>query len=139
MVEAIIDAAKSSASSTNRSYNSVRNFLRRCNKKDKDTALHLAVRRNHLGVAKHIIEADPSLLIINKQSDFKSTIYKAAEQGYMAMVALLCDPYEAQNNVVHRGQSALCAAIIGRDTGTLSSNLQNHLFSKLAYHISDFR
>ncbi|KAL8093080.1 hypothetical protein AgCh_035097 [Apium graveolens] len=128
VVKAIIDGAKKAASSTNRSYSSVKSFLRQCNKKDKDTALHLAVQRNHLGVAKYLLEVDPSLLIINKQSDFKSTIYKAAEQGYRGMVALLCDKYEDQNNHVHKGQTALCAAIIGRDKESVISILRraNH-------------
>lgn len=138
VVGAIIDAAKRlhPSCSEDAPDNSYESFFNKCSKNDKDTALHLAVRGNHVDVVKMILEADPGYLDQNKRSysavdvqylnrgvyknkDLKTLIYMAAELGhtYKTMVKLLCNTYEADNTLGHKGQTALHAALIMRDGG----------------------
>lgn len=53
----------------------------------------------------------------NKNSDLKSLAYIAAEKRYKDIVKLVCETYEARNEIGHWGQTTLHAAIIGRDAG----------------------
>lgn len=139
-VKAIIDAARRlpPPCSEDAICSSFEAFFNKTYKNDTDTALHLAVRGNHVDVVALILEADPGyrgklgniysadIQYLNrsvyKNRDLKTLIYMAAERGYKykAMVKLLGETYGVDNSLGHKGQIALRAAIMGRDKGMQS-------------------
>lgn len=115
VVEVIINAAKHSFSSEQ-----FVDFVRQIDN-NEDSALHLAVRGNHLDVVKLIVQyADPT----RRNKDSKSPIYIAAEQGNKEIVKLLCES-KFENTLGPGGQTTLHAAITGGDLGMHVHMCQN--------------
>ena len=87
--------------------------------KSKNTALHLAVMGNHLGVVRQILMANPSYICDNNNRELKTPIYIAAERGYKDIVRELADNYSRSRtcSAGPRCQTVLHAAVLGRDKG----------------------
>lgn len=84
-----------------------------------DTALHIAVRENHLNVVNLLLHVEPEFpyLVDGLNYEFKRPIYIAAERGYKDIVKVLCDICDLECISGPQSESALHAAIRGRDTG----------------------
>lgn len=113
MVEVLLDTAKQMFSEE---YYRYEKFVGQADNKNGDTALHLAVWRNHLAVVKLILQVNgPHKAKINR--DYKTPLFIAAQNGFKDIVRLLCDTFIFENILGPRGQTVLHAAIIGRDPG----------------------
>jgi ankyrin repeat protein len=105
---------------------SVRQMLRMMNK-EKDTALHEAVRNNHLDVIKLLIKEDPDFSYPANHAG-ETPLYLAAERGYRESVF---DILRTCNSPAHGGplgRTALHAAVICRDEGKLIHYQQYYCF-----------
>nr|XP_017238850.1 PREDICTED: ankyrin-3-like isoform X1 [Daucus carota subsp. sativus] len=121
VVKALIEAAVSSFPSvTEREA-----FLRQPDKKNMETALHLAVVGEHLDVVNLILEADSTYPHDDKNRKLKTPIYIAAEQGYTNIVKRLCKTSEfGYTTLGPKNQTALHAAILGRDADCVTCLLE---------------
>ncbi|XP_052194667.1 ankyrin repeat-containing protein At5g02620-like isoform X2 [Diospyros lotus] len=80
---------------------------------EKDTALHEAVRNNHLGVVELLLEEDPDLSYAAANSAGETPLYLAAEGDYHEIVsAILGGTCRNQANGGPNGRTALHAAVI---------------------------
>ncbi|XP_017240336.2 uncharacterized protein LOC108213104 [Daucus carota subsp. sativus] len=112
-------AAKRSACHEDAPYNSFE-ALFYITDQDGHNVLQLAVMGNNKDAVELILKEDPEYhhKRSNKNSDLKSLAYIAAEKRYKDIVKLVCETYEARNEIGHWGQTTLHAAIIGRDADT---------------------
>ncbi|KAL5781880.1 hypothetical protein ACOSP7_006909 [Xanthoceras sorbifolium] len=80
----------------------------------KDTALHQAVRYNHVDVVDKLIEAEPDLPYDANDSG-ETPLYLAAERGYPKIVKKILDRCESPAHRGPIGRTALHAAVIRKD------------------------
>ncbi|KAL1822414.1 hypothetical protein ACET3Z_009192 [Daucus carota] len=114
----LLKAAKRAACHEDAPYNSFEALFDNTDQ-DGHNVLQLAVMGNNPDAVEVILKEDPAYQQkrSNKNSDLKSLAYIAAEKGYKDIVKLLCETYEARNEIGRVGQTTLHAAIIGRDEG----------------------
>ncbi|XP_052193069.1 ankyrin repeat-containing protein At5g02620-like [Diospyros lotus] len=88
-------------------------LLRMPTLEEKDTALHEAVRNNHLGVVELLLEEDPDLSYAAANSAGETPLYLAAERHYHEIVsAILGGSCRNQAYGGPNGRTALHAAVI---------------------------
>ncbi|KAL1822406.1 hypothetical protein ACET3Z_009184 [Daucus carota] len=111
----LLKAAKRSACHEDAPYNS---FEALFNITDEDgyNVLQLAVHQNNRDAVELILKEDLAYQQqrSNKNSELKSLASIAAEKGYKDIVKLVCETYEARNEIGRVGQTTLHAAIIYR-------------------------
>ncbi|KAL1822411.1 hypothetical protein ACET3Z_009189 [Daucus carota] len=104
----LLKAAKRSACHEDAPYNS---FEALFNITDEDgyNVLQLAVHQNNQDAVELILKEDPAYQQqrSNKNSELKSLAYIAAEKGYKDIVKLVCESYEARNEIGRVGQTTL--------------------------------
>ncbi|XP_059445065.1 ankyrin repeat-containing protein ITN1-like [Corylus avellana] len=100
----------------------VKELLRMTNK-EKDTALHEAVRYNHLEVVKLLISKDPDFSYSANDAG-ETPLYIAAERGFKDLLFEILDKCKSPMHGGPLGRTALHAALLPRyryyeyDTGT---------------------
>nr|XP_011461656.1 PREDICTED: ankyrin repeat-containing protein At5g02620-like [Fragaria vesca subsp. vesca]XP_011461659.1 PREDICTED: ankyrin repeat-containing protein At5g02620-like [Fragaria vesca subsp. vesca] len=88
-------------------------FLIRRTKKEKNTALHEAVRFNHFDVVKKLTEEDPGFLYSANDAG-ETPLYMAAERGHTQLVSKILDTCTSPSYQGPKGLTALhIAAIYG--------------------------
>jgi len=88
-------------------------LLRKATLEEKDTALHEAVRNNHLGVVELLLKEDPDLSYAAANSAGETPLYLAAEGDYHEIVsAILGGTCRNQAYGGPNGRTALHAAVI---------------------------
>jgi hypothetical protein len=95
----------------------VKEMLRTVNKKN-DTALHEAVRYNHLNVVQLLIGTDPNFSYSANDAG-ETPLYIAAERGFEDVVIKILD--KCKSPIMHGGplgRTVLHAAVIRKRTGT---------------------
>ncbi|WOG87850.1 hypothetical protein DCAR_0207082 [Daucus carota subsp. sativus] len=133
IVESIIEAGRRRYYSTDPTNHLFEDFIQQAESERMNTALHLAVMGNHLGVVKQILMANPSYICEDINRELKTPLYIAAEQGYKDIVRELCKHATLALTCIAgpRKQTVLHAAIFGRDKGCVEMALDIPL---LTYH-----
>ncbi|KAK6916067.1 PGG domain [Dillenia turbinata] len=88
--------------------------LIRMTNKERDTALHEAVRSNHVRVAKLLVEADRDYSYFANKSG-ESPLYLAAERGSLDLVVLILDSCLSPSHEGPNGRTALHASVISNN------------------------
>ena len=122
VVEALINTAKQLPLDIETKTRSEKVMLRMTNK-EKDTALHEAVRYWHSDVVKLLIEEDPDFSYGANDSG-TTPLYMAAERGYRDVVKIIIDNSTSPSYNGLMGRSALHAAVICNNQGSMLHNAQ---------------
>ncbi|RVW67645.1 Ankyrin repeat-containing protein [Vitis vinifera] len=102
----------------------------RMENKGKDTALHEAVRYWHYGVMELLIEEDPDFIYGANDSGI-TPLYMAVEGGFAHYVKLIIEKSSTSPSYNGlKGRTALHAAVICNDIGSMLTTLMIMLFSK---------
>lgn len=80
--------------------------------KDGDTALHLALKGNHVDVSTQLVNADRSTCFLLDKEDV-SPLYMAADARHVALVQHMLQDL----NGIFVGKSVLCAAVKSQNLG----------------------
>ncbi|KAK9291860.1 hypothetical protein L1049_019810 [Liquidambar formosana] len=80
--------------------------------KEKDTALHEAIRFNHIDVVKLLIKEDPDLSN-SANAAGETPLYLAAERGFRSLVKEILETCVSPAHGGPNGRTALHAAVIG--------------------------
>ena len=94
----------------------------RITNKEKDTALHEAVRYHHSKVVKLLIEADPHFIYGANITGY-TPLYMAAERGYGDLVEIIIDTSPSSDHKGIEGRTALHAAVLCRHQGSAYKGL----------------
>ncbi|XP_063943556.1 protein ACCELERATED CELL DEATH 6-like isoform X2 [Daucus carota subsp. sativus] len=108
-------------------------FIQQAESESKNTALHLAVMGNRLGIVQQILMANPSYICDNNNGELKTPIYIAVEQGYKDIVQELCK-HAGSSRACSEGprkRTVLHAAVLGRDKGCVELVLNNFGMQRL--------
>ena len=104
-------------------------MLIRMTNKGKDTALHEAVRYEHYAVVRSLIQKDPKFTYGANDSG-TTPLYMAAERGFTDLVKLIIDTSSTSPSYQGlMGRTALHAAVICNDIGSMLTTLMIMLFS----------
>ena len=128
VVEALINAAREPTLDIETGPGPHKVMLRMKNK-GKDTALHEAVRYRNYGVVMLLIEEDPDFTYGANDSGI-TPLYMAVEGGFTAAVKLIIEKSSTSpsyNGLM--GRTALHAAVICNDIGSMLTTLMIMLFS----------
>ena len=128
VVEALINAAREPTLDIETGPGPHKVMLRMENK-GKDTALHEAVRYWHYGVMELLIEEDPDFIYGANDSGI-TPLYMAVEGGFAHYVKLIIEKSSTSpsyNGLM--GRTALHAAVICNDIGSMLTTLMIMLFS----------
>ncbi|XP_052192685.1 ankyrin repeat-containing protein ITN1-like [Diospyros lotus] len=102
-------------------------LLRMKTLEEKDTALHEAVRNNHLGVVRLLLEEDPDLSYAAANSAGETPLYLAAERDYHEIVsAILAEPRRNHAYGGPNGRTALHAAVIAKCSNCVRNLLEKN-------------
>ncbi|XP_059448139.1 ankyrin repeat-containing protein At5g02620-like [Corylus avellana] len=100
----------------------VKELLRMTNK-EKDTALHEAVRYNHLEVVKLLISKDPDFSYSANDAG-ETPLYIAAERGFEDVLFEILDKCKSPMHGGPLGRTALHAAVMPSGTGMIKRILE---------------
>ncbi|XP_060672454.1 uncharacterized protein LOC112491415 [Ziziphus jujuba] len=85
--------------------------IRMKNLKEKDTALHVAIKNGNFGVAKLLMEKDPGLLeLVNNANE--SPLFLAVEGGFLDIAQHILQQFPSAPCCGSNGMNALHAAVI---------------------------
>ena len=132
-MKALLDAAKTLHQEIESGVGTDKAMLRMTNK-EKDTALHEAVRYHHSEIVVSLIEEDPEFIYGANITGY-TPLYMAAERGYGDLVCIIIDKTRASpSHSGIMGRTALHAAVIREDQGIthmqiLSLNLDSYMVS----------
>ena len=128
VVEALINAAREPTLDIETGPGPHKVMLRMENK-GKDTALHEAVRYWHYGVMELLIEEDPDFIYGANDSGI-TPLYMAVEGGFAHYVKLIIEKSSTSPSYNGlKGRTALHAAVICNDIGSMLTTLMIMLFS----------
>ncbi|XP_021290968.1 protein ACCELERATED CELL DEATH 6-like [Herrania umbratica] len=113
IVELLIKRAKAEYRDLENGIEPAKQMLRLTDK-EKNTALHKAVRYGHLDAVHALIREDPDFpYSVNKSGE--SPLYIAARRGYNGLVTVIFDKCESVNHDGPCGRTALHAAVMAPD------------------------
>ena len=96
--------------------NVVKEMLEKMNN-EKDTALHEAVRNNHVvDVVKHLIQEGPDFSYSQNDAD-ETSLYMAMERGFKEVMVHILPKFKSPAHDGPLGRTTLHAAVIWNDTG----------------------
>ena len=85
---------------------------------EKDTALHEAVRGNHLEVVKRLIEEGPDISYSRNDAD-ETPLYIAVERNYKDVALHILDKCKSPAHYGPLGRTTLHAAVIWNNSGNV--------------------
>ncbi|KAH7844789.1 hypothetical protein Vadar_031688 [Vaccinium darrowii] len=121
LVKALIAFAKTLGQDPESIVRITNDMLRKTNE-DKDTALHEAVRGNHVSVVKLLVEEDPEFLY-NPNNSSETPLYLAAERNYCKIVTKILRTCPSAAYGGPNGRTALHAAVFAGCLGCMKKLL----------------